>query len=190
MLIVNGAYKHGVFKGGTYKCGYVKKDIIPTDHSPHKSADYCRQIAKRRILNPHTYLKDLSCDPGFCSGGTPTAPSPDCRPAVTFYANFTSATQSPFNVYPDGQSGFVQPEGEQPDTLSYRATVKPTSQFGPAAIAYGQKVQWGLTPQKCIPVQVLIGTHSTNNSPPIKLSDSLLTSEVATNSPLAATPTL
>lgn len=170
----SGNFSYGmlVMADGTDKCGYVKDGIVPTEQGPHKSADYCRQIA-RRILNPHSALKDLSCNPGDCSGGTPTTPTPKCKPEVQVYANFTTATRSPFNVYPTGKSGFVGLEGEQTNTISYRATVKQSSQVGPAAIVWGSKVDWGLTPQECVPLPVLINSHATNTSPPIKLNDFL-----------------
>lgn len=174
MLIVNGVYK----------CGYVQDSIVPIERGPHKSADYCLQVSKQRIFNPHAYLKDLSCDPGDCSGGESTDAAPECAPEVNVYANFATAQRSVFNVYPDHKSGFVGLEGEQSDKISYRATVADSSRAGLAAIVWGINVDWGFTQQECVPEQVLISSHATNDSPPIKLSDAL-----SSTSQLLATPT-
>lgn len=158
-----------MMRDGTDKCGFVEKGFVPIKRGPHKSAEYCKELAGRDILNPHDSIDDLSCKPGACSYGTPTSPSPDCQPKVEMYANFTTATRSAFNVYPDGKSGFVGLKGEQPETISYRATVKQSSRVGLAAIVYGKQVGWALTEQKCVPEGLLIKSHATNNSPPIKL---------------------
>jgi hypothetical protein len=158
-----------MMRNGTDKCGFVEKGFVPIERSPHKSAEYCNELASRDILNPHDSIKDMSCNPGACSYGTPTSPTPDCRPKVEMYANFTTATRSAFNVYPNGKSGFVGLKGEQSNNISYRATVKQSSRVGLAAIIYGKQVGWALTEQKCVPERLLIKSHATNNSPPIKL---------------------
>ena len=170
MLIVNGVYK----------CGYVQDGVVPIDHHPHKSAGYCLQVARKRIFNPHAYLKDLNCDPGDCSGGTNTKETPECEPEAAVYANFTTAQRSIFNVYPDGKSGFVGLEGEQPDTISYRGTVKQNSQDGLAAVVWGSEVSWGFTEQECVPMQLLVSSRANDNSPPIKLQYSLSANQLLT----------
>ncbi|MFI5270908.1 MAG: hypothetical protein ACHQT9_02585 [Candidatus Saccharimonadales bacterium] len=160
MLIVNGVYK----------CGWIKDGIVPRERGPHKSAGYCQQYYKPLTFNAHAYLKDLNCDPGDCQDGTPTKEDSDCKPEA--FANFTTSDRSVFNVYPTGKSGLVEPVGAQTGKIYYRATVKQSSDQGFAAVVRGQK-GWNLMFQTCVPTPLLISSHSTNNSPSIKLGNSL-----------------
>lgn len=174
--------------GGVYKCGWVQDGVVPIDHHRHKSARYCQEASKSLTLNAHAVLKDLNCSPGECKDGTETKETPTCDPVA--FANFTTATRSVLNVYPDGKSGFVEAEGAQPHKIYYRATVALSSQFGFAAVVRGEK-GWNFMPQRCVPQSVLIQSHTTNNSPSIKLGDSLAPGEPSTSNPSASlTPIL
>ena len=171
---------------GVYKCGWVQDGVVPVDHGKHKSVRYCKEAYKSLTFNAHAVLKDLNCDPGDCTDGTPTKETPYCKPEA--FANFSTATRSVLNVYPNGKSGFVEPVGIQPGKINYRATIAESSQVGFAAVVRGNK-GWDLMPQACVPTPLLISTHSTNNSPSIKLGSTLSAGEPAVNNLLATTPT-
>ncbi|HVA10953.1 MAG TPA: hypothetical protein VNG32_02180, partial [Candidatus Dormibacteraeota bacterium] len=153
-------YSYGMFYvDNTYKCGWAADGIVKIDHSPRKSAEFCRQHYKSLTFDAHAILKDINCPPGDCTDGEVTKVAPTCQPVA--FANFSTAARSVLNVYPNGKSGFVESVGTQTGKIKYRATVAETSQAGLAAVVR-QKNLWDFMSQTCVPQPVLVKSHATN----------------------------
>jgi hypothetical protein len=141
-------YDYGMFiVNGVDKCGWAKKDVVPTMKA--KGDPQGCQTAYKPLLNPHSILKNIECNPVACDDGTVRTPlSSACD--HKFFQNFATRSKSPLNLDPhhdkNGFSGYI---GEHFGSVHYRATITSNSAAGPAIMVRSDTLGWGMMSAKC-----------------------------------------